>query len=158
MRCDMCPLAPVAYDDCCPIAESEYGIEHKDGVCGCKHPRNWVEKADRMRSSQYDYIGEYYKEQEYNEKHGVNVSDKDGKYVKYAMHCIGMDHKKPYVRHGKKFYKPYRNYFNCKSDDVIWNALVEIGHAEKFDDEMFCLTEEGLHWIGNILGVIIREV
>lgn len=56
MRCDDCPIFPSGYeyDECCPIAESEYGIEHNDGVLGCRHPRNWVNK----RSQEYaDYLG-----------------------------------------------------------------------------------------------------
>lgn len=34
MRCDCCPLG--SDEDVCPEAENEYGIEHKDGVLGCK--------------------------------------------------------------------------------------------------------------------------
>lgn len=45
MRCDMCPLCPIAEDDCCAIADDpKYGMEHKDGMMGCRHPYNWVKK------------------------------------------------------------------------------------------------------------------
>jgi hypothetical protein len=27
--------------------DGEYGIMHADGVAGCRHPRNWVEKRER---------------------------------------------------------------------------------------------------------------
>ena len=48
MRCDMCPLCPIAEDDVCGIADDpKYSLEHKDGMMGCRHPRNWVEKKDR---------------------------------------------------------------------------------------------------------------
>lgn len=30
--------------------------------------------------------------------------------IKLAKHCIGLDRKKPYKRHRRYFYKPYRNY------------------------------------------------
>ena len=40
MRCDYCPLSNS--EDTCPEAEGEYGIEHKGGVCGCRHPWNWA--------------------------------------------------------------------------------------------------------------------
>lgn len=30
MRCDCCPLCPIAEDDMCPESEGEYGIEHAD--------------------------------------------------------------------------------------------------------------------------------
>ena len=47
MRCDMCPLCPIAEDDVCGIAEDpKYGLEHKDGMMGCRHPYNWVKKKD----------------------------------------------------------------------------------------------------------------
>lgn len=53
MRCDRCPLCPI--DDACEIAYSELGIEHKDGMCGCRHPYNWAKKkADEYAK----YLGE----------------------------------------------------------------------------------------------------
>jgi len=55
MRCDNCPLSPIADDDACAIADSEYGIEHKDGMSGCRHPYNWCKK----KADEYvDYLGE----------------------------------------------------------------------------------------------------
>jgi len=152
MRCDMCPLSPTAYDDCCPIAYSEYGIEHKDGISGCKHPWNWVKKADEMRALQYQDIGEWYKEQEYNEKNKINMSDKDGLFVKYAIHCIGLDHKKPYIRHGKKWYKPYRNYFNINHENELWQSMTYVGYAREYSEDFFELTDAGIRWLGHILG------
>lgn len=50
MRCDNCPLCPIAEDDVCLESEGKYGIEHADGMLGCKHPRNWAEK----RSNEHD--------------------------------------------------------------------------------------------------------
>lgn len=38
------------------------------------------------------------------------------KYIELAKHCIGLDSKKPYTRHGKKFYRPYRNFFATGSN------------------------------------------
>lgn len=46
MRCDCCPLSDP--EDTCPEAEGEYGIEHKDGVCGCRHPWNWAYKREMV--------------------------------------------------------------------------------------------------------------
>lgn len=31
-------------------------------------------------------------------------------YIDLASHCIGLDYNKPYKRHGRYFYRPYRNY------------------------------------------------
>ena len=42
-------------------------------------------------------------------------------------HAIGLDYKKPYHRHGKTFYKPYRNRFYTYADDSIWNQLHQDG-------------------------------
>ena len=54
------------------------------------------------------------------------------RYVKAMVHCIGLDQKNPYKRHGKLFYKPYRNYFatgpNCDNVD-IWLDLEKRGYA-----------------------------
>lgn len=48
MRCDNCPLCPIAEDGVCPECEGKYGIEHADGMLGCKHPRNWAEKRSEL--------------------------------------------------------------------------------------------------------------
>lgn len=44
MRCDLCPLE--YGDDVCQEMYGPYGIEHKDGMGGCRHPWNWVKKRD----------------------------------------------------------------------------------------------------------------
>lgn len=36
-------------------------------------------------------------------------------YINLASHAIGLDHKKPYKRHKKYFYRPYRNYFTLQA-------------------------------------------
>lgn len=76
MRCDLCPLWPTGIDDTCPEMDGEYGIVHADGVAGCRHPRNWVEKRER----EYDrYLGEmaeniikWMKENERGVKHEIS--------------------------------------------------------------------------------------
>ena len=55
MRCDRCPLSNP--EDVCPEAEGKYGIEHKDGMLGCKHPRSWVEKRDEEYSNHLGAMG-----------------------------------------------------------------------------------------------------
>ena len=37
MRCDNCPLCPIADDGVCAESEGEYGTEYADGMVGCKH-------------------------------------------------------------------------------------------------------------------------
>lgn len=52
-------------------------------------------------------------------------------------HCVGLDYKKPYERHGKKFYKPYRNYYATYVWNDIWNRLLWKGfakHENEYDE------------------------
>ena len=87
-------------------------------------------------------------------------------YIELAKHCIGLDRKKPYSRNGKKFYRPYRNYFatsstGCDLDD--WEAMKSAGYADKWKQNQhggytFYLTREGLDWLGEELGIHIYEV
>lgn len=55
MRCDKCPLCPS--DDVCDIAYSEYGIEHKDGMSGCRHSWNWCKKQAEEYAKSWQYVG-----------------------------------------------------------------------------------------------------
>lgn len=56
MRYDLCPLSNP--EDVCPEAEGKYGIEHKDGTLGCKHPRNWVKKQGEENSNYWGTMGQ----------------------------------------------------------------------------------------------------
>ena len=56
-----------------------------------------------------------------------NIANNDSEYIKLAKHCIGLDQKKPYIRHGRKFYKPYRNYYYCKKGNEYSDAMVLSG-------------------------------
>lgn len=87
----------------------------------------------------------------------------DNRYIKLAMHAIGLDRKKPYTRHGKKFYKPYRNFFathrECK-DYEFWEEMKNAGYANSNateKGEMFWLTRDGLDWLGEHIGVYIHD-
>lgn len=77
-------------------------------------------------------------------------------------HAIGLNYKKPYHRHGKAFYKPYRNKFYTSSDDKIWNELhqdelVERSGADKHGREWFWINRKGLDWLGNQLNMTIYD-
>ncbi len=82
-------------------------------------------------------------------------------HISAAKHAIGLDYKKPYTRNGKKFYKLYRNNFGTLLNDAIWTVLAEVGYAahdEPIEDMvMYWLTEKGLKWLGNELGIKIYE-
>ena len=91
------------------------------------------------------------------------IMGKEEPYVSVARHAIGLDNKNPYIRHGRKFYKPYRNYFATApqfDDYEIWEVLEAVGYAKSIKSErgvVFWLTREGLDWLGNKLGIRIHE-
>lgn len=83
-----------------------------------------------------------------------------------ALHTIGLNSghtsRRLYTRHGKKYYKPYRNYFcgNDKDLDKLVEAgymerSLEIAHGEK--NYTYWFNRTGLDWIGAQIGIIIRD-
>ncbi len=91
----------------------------------------------------------------------AEIDDCPLKYIDLAKHCIGLDYKKPYIRHEKQFYKPYRNYFCTFPDDKLWNELEKQGYAKHSKENNGCvdfyLTRKGLDWFGNILDCKIYD-
>lgn len=153
MRCDCCPLCPIADDDCCSESEGEYGIEHADGMSGCKHPRNWAEK----RCNEHDTaLGEMGMDMGIE----MSYSKEDFKLlIDLCKHMIGFDRQTPYHRHGKAFYKPYRNYFGAnKSGDRLLDKLPDcILSKERSENRVwYTLTAEGLEWLGRQLQITIK--
>lgn len=152
MRCDCCPLAP--YDDTCPECEGEYGIEYKDSSLGCRHPRNWVEKRDNERSEHYGNMGT-----DMGIEMSLNELELDAA-INFCKHMIGLDYKEPYHRHGKAFYKPYRNYYEAP---LSGNSLLDelpFGIIERKRGETsvwYTLTKQGLVWLGRQLKITIWE-
>lgn len=151
MRCDCCPLADP--EDGCPENEGKYGIEHKDGMLGCKHPRNWVEKRDKEYS---DYLSDMGLDMIIEMSNSKSEIDK---MIEICKHTIGLDYKKPYHRHGKAFYKPYRNYF-CDREtgnrllDRLSNNIVNVERSE--NHTWYWLTADGLKWLGRQLNITIK--
>ena len=152
MRCDYCPLG--SNDDVCPEAENEYGIEHKDGVLGCKHPRNWVDKRDKEYS---EYLGEM------GVDIGVEMDLSEAEFkraIEICEHMIGLDCEKPYHRHGKAFYRPYRNYYeDTKNGNKVLDKLPSFIISRKNGDisTWYTLTPYGLKWLGRQLKITIKE-
>ncbi len=91
--------------------------------------------------------------------------DKQPEAVQLAAHAIGLDYKRPYIRHGKTFYRPYRNYFTTHDrthDHVVWKGLCENGYAKSYPSGTrgnftFWLTRAGLDWLGETLGITIHD-
>lgn len=89
------------------------------------------------------------------------MSDKNS-YVEKAKHCIGLDRRKPYTRHGKKFYRPYRNYYATGGPDEDWEMMVDAGYAEHGEKNnhggyTYWLTRAGVDWLGEKLGMHIWD-
>lgn len=83
-------------------------------------------------------------------------------HINLASHAVGLDRKKPYKRHGKYFYKPYRNYFCASIPFVEWEMMVAEGYAEaggkdRYGGRMYWLTRKGLDWLGEKLGITIHD-
>lgn len=76
-----------------------------------------------------------------------------------------MDYKGPYTRHGKKFYKPYRNYYDTFTSDKVWLELEKLGYAKSYGLKVidgrehisFKLTRKGLDWLGDVLNIKIYD-
>lgn len=88
---------------------------------------------------------------------------KQSKEVELAAHAIGLDNKRPYQRHGKLFYRPYRNFFSTHEkapDFESWEHMVATGLAKKSAQRcgaIYWLTRKGLDWLGNAIGITIHD-
>ena len=152
MRCDCCPLADP--NDACSECEGKYGLDHKDGVSGCRHPRNWVEKRDKDYA---DYLGDMGTDM------GIEMdftAEELSQLIEICKHMIGLDYKRPYHRNGKAFYRPYRNYY-CDTEtgnsllDKLPKDVISVKKSEKFT--WYYLTDCGLKWLGRQLKIIIKS-
>jgi len=83
-----------------------------------------------------------------------------------VLHAIGLDHERPYTRHGRKFYKPYRNYFTTGQESAVFLPLVEAGYMTEqlmprgpdgTEGHLYRLTRSGLDWLGEQIGVKIYD-
>ena len=90
----------------------------------------------------------------------------DNGFIELAKHCIGFGRRKPYTRHGKKFYRPYRNYFataGSGDDYEAWELMVSAGYAEHEESQnqhggyIYHMTRDGLDWLGNKTGIVIHD-
>lgn len=110
--------------------------------------------------------------EEYIQKDGITYCT----LRQIVKHTIGMDNcsprHRPYTRHGRKFYRPWRNYFSTLRNDKTWEQLVAEGYADKRDyttrytqngeehvveGTTYWMTRKGLDWLGSELGVTIHD-
>ena len=84
-----------------------------------------------------------------------------------VLHTIGLDsYRRPYTRHGRKFYRPYRNYFTTNGKSAAFRPLVEAGYMTEelmlcgpagTEGHLYRLTRAGLDWLGEQIGVTIHN-
>lgn len=89
------------------------------------------------------------------------------KAISAATHAIGMTGNRPryrpYTRHGKKFYTPWRNRYVTSLDDETWQWLMKQGYADygyankALNMGCFWLTRKGLDWLGEQTGITIHD-
>ena len=153
MRCDCCPLCPIAEDDVCPESEGKYGMEHADGMLGCRHPKNWAKKRDEKHTEYLSDMGT---------DMGVElcISEDERKLaIDYCEHMVGLDYERPYQRHGKLFYKPYRNHWEAPANgNKILDKLPRFLVTREADEMgvLYALTVDGLKWLGRQLKITIK--
>lgn len=95
---------------------------------------------------------------------GVDVMKNEDRCISLSSHAIGLDNHKPYKRHGRLFYKPYRNHYyttslkDCETWDVlVTNGYAKAGRKDRYGGRMYWLTRKGLDWLGEKLGVHIYD-
>ena len=108
--------------------------EDKDG-CGCRYDlrtlRKWQRENDRAEYLHYLGYDDFMLMPtiDYTEENKKIVE----KHRDLMRHALGMDHAKSYVRHGKRYYRPYRHYFstaegidNFPISALIWISGIQI--------------------------------
>ncbi len=158
MKCERCTVSN-RLDDC-PFFD-EYGTEWKDGQYGCTLHPSTLKKLENEHDNYYAIMG-LEMGMEYDFKnHNISME----KAIEDGKHMIGMDGRhKPYTRHGKRFYKPWRNYFTGYNEAFEWMANDVIGLCRKVENDMliggvgYSFTRNGLDWLGRQIGVVIHDV
>lgn len=159
MKCDFCPFAPPSGEygqDECELFD-QYGTEWKDGRCGCTLSYSHLKKIDEERSEYYFWMGTEMGMEGDFEHYGLSME----KAIRQCKHMLGMGIRKPYTRHGKKFYRPYRNYycgFSPELDYMSKDILVEKEEPKKEGGHPYYhLTRRGREWLGRQIGITIRD-
>lgn len=162
MKCEHCEFAPPigaeGDQDECGYFE-EYGTVWKDGSYGCTMNYQTLRKLDEEHMTDMCDMGTTMGIEMDFESRGWKMES----VLDNMKHMIGLDglKHKPYHRHGKQFFKPYRNYWAGKNKylDYLSGCL---GIIEKQEPEKpggmpyYYLTEYGRHWLSMMIGVTIQ--
>lgn len=134
--------------------------------CGCHYNIRTLRKMkdENERAEYLCYLGY----SDYSLMPTMEYTEENLKILKehreLAKHALGMDNRKTYIRHGKKFYRPYRNYFYTNERTVdypYWERMVKAGLAEKYVDGngniTYSMNRTGMDWLGQAEGVHIYD-
>lgn len=80
--------------------------------------------------------------------------------IEICEHMVGLDNERPYHRHGKAFYKAYRNYYgDVPEGNRLLDKLPECLFTVHRDDRgaTYHLTKTGLEWLGRQLHITITR-
>ena len=147
------------------IQEDDPKFYEDNEGCGCRYDLRTLKKMKRENEhAEYLYYLGYsdyslMPTMEYTEEN-KKILEKHRELVRPAL---GMDHRRVYVRHGKKFYRPYRNYFQTHEKTVdypYWDRLEKAGLATVKDDGKnlwYYVTRSGMDWLGQHDGVHIYD-
>lgn len=76
--------------------------------------------------------------------------------IEICKHSVGLDYKRPYHRHGKAFYRAYRNYYaDVPEGNRLLDKLPECLFTVHRDAHgaTYHLTKTGLEWLGRQLQI-----
>lgn len=166
--CEFLGISGYEYpESCCTVGVQEDDPkfdEDKDG-CGCRYNIRTLRKrkAENEHSEYLYHLG--YSDffllptMGYTKENEVILE----KHRELIRHALGMDHRKSCVRHGKRFYRPYRNYFFTTEKTVdfpYWERLTVAGLAKKEvhnDAITYFVTRSGMDWLGLHDGIHIYD-
>lgn len=147
------------------VQDDDEKFDEDSKGCGCRYNARTLAKMKRENErAEYLYYLVYWDyflmpTMEYTEENERILE----KHRELIRHAIGMNNRKIYVRHGKRFYRPYRNYFSTTEKTVdypYWERLKIAGLAEK-EERQSCInyyvTRAGLDWLGQHDGITIYD-
>ena len=153
----------------CPIvSENDPKFEDDDKGSGCHYNLRTLRKLERVRDEfEYRSLLGY---DDFLLVNSIDMTEEDSRKLKQIievmMHTIGLwpeGQRHAYKRHGRIFYRPYRNYFNTKPGCAgywMWERMQKAGHAEVYKSgqgEFWHLTRRGLDWLEMKLGMKIYD-
>lgn len=77
--------------------------------------------------------------------------------INNAKHCIGLDSShRPHTRHGRQYFRAWRNMFATAGDDKGWEYLKSKGYANSTNN-IYWLTDQGIAWLSEQTGICIKK-